>query len=273
MQSFRAAGGGDLPESVNEALDDAVRKVSWSADRGVLKMIFLVGDAPPHMDYAGGPKYPDICQAAMKKDLVINTIQCGDAAETTKFWQDIARLAEGSYAAIPQAGNVAVIPTPMDARLAELNREMGTTLVAYGSASARREVFAKQAAAEAAPVVASVDRLAYNARAGVAVQGDGELLDSLASGKVKLETLKKDELPPDLQKLDDKQLKAEIAKKQAARTAMQSEIQKLSKDRDDYISKEKKRLATGGKQDSFDQKLADMIHAEAAKKGIKYGAP
>src|SRR5438093_11954176 len=44
LQSLRAAGGGDTPESVNEALDDAVRKISWSADKRVLKIIFLVGD-------------------------------------------------------------------------------------------------------------------------------------------------------------------------------------------------------------------------------------
>jgi hypothetical protein len=272
LKSFQAAGGGDTPESVNEALDAAVNKISWSQDRSVLKMIFLVGDAPPHMDYKDGPKYPAVCQAAMKKDLVINTIQCGGISETAPIWQEIAKLAEGSYAAIPQDGNVAVIATPMDARLAALNREVGTTLVAYGSASARREVFAKQAASEAAPAAASADRLAYNAKSGVAVQGDGELLDAINTGKVKLESVKKDDLPADLQKLDDKQLKAEIDKRQAARAKVQAEIQKLSKDRDDYIVAEKKRLATGGKQDSFDQKIADTIHTEAARKGIQYTA-
>ena len=32
-------------------------KMSWSTNRSVLKIIFLVGDAPPHMDYDNGPKY------------------------------------------------------------------------------------------------------------------------------------------------------------------------------------------------------------------------
>ena len=73
LKTFSANGGGDTPESVNEALQQAVAKMSWSSDRSVLKIIFLVGDAPPHMDYAGAPKYPEICQAAMKKDLIINT--------------------------------------------------------------------------------------------------------------------------------------------------------------------------------------------------------
>ena len=55
LQTFCAKGGGDTPESVNEALDEAVHKMHWSQDRKVLKIIFLVGDAPPHMDYSGGP--------------------------------------------------------------------------------------------------------------------------------------------------------------------------------------------------------------------------
>ncbi len=111
LQSFRADGGGDTPESVNEALQEAVRNMSWSTDRTVLKIIFLVGDAPPHMDYAGGPKYPQVCQEAAKNDLIINTIQCGNIAETTPIWKEIAQLSEGAYAAIAQSGNMAAIST------------------------------------------------------------------------------------------------------------------------------------------------------------------
>ena len=77
LQAFHAAGGGDTPESVNEALQEGVNKMTWSQDRKVLKIIFLVGDAPPHMDYPGAPKYPEVCQRAMKRDLIINTVQCG----------------------------------------------------------------------------------------------------------------------------------------------------------------------------------------------------
>ena len=129
LQSFKAAGGGDTPESVNEALDDAVRKLTWSTNRNVLKIIFLVGDAPPHMDYPNAPKFPDVCQEAMKHDLIINTIQCGMMAETTPIWKEMAQLSEGSYAAIGQTGNMIAIATPMDKELAELNRKIGGTLI------------------------------------------------------------------------------------------------------------------------------------------------
>jgi len=271
LQSFRAGGGGDEPESVNEALQDAVRKMSWSEDRRVLKIIFLVGDAPPHMDYADGPKYPQVCQEAAKKDLIINTVQCGSIASTTPFWKEIAQLSEGSYAAIAQSGNMVAIATPMDSELADLNRKLGQTLVAYGAEPARRAVASKQLAAEAAPAAVAADRLAFNARYGVAVQGEGELLDSLSRGKVKLESLKKDQLPAELQKLDSDELKAEIGKKQAERTEVQARIQKLSKEREAYVAAERKRLAGEGKGDSFDEKVAANIRAQAARKGIEYG--
>jgi hypothetical protein len=271
LQSFRAAGGGDEPESVNEALQDAVRKMSWSQDRRVLKIIFLVGDAPPHMDYADGPKYPQVCQDAVKQDILINTVQCGNIPRTTPFWKEIAQLSEGSFAAIAQSGNMVAVATPMDSELAELNRKVGKTLVAYGNEPARRALTSKQFAAEAAPASVAADRLTFNARAGVAVQGEGELLDSLSSGKAKLESLEKDQLPPELQQLDKDALKAEIGKKQKERAELQTRIQKLAQEREQYIGAERKRQAEQSKGDSFDEQVAASIRAQAARKGIEYG--
>jgi len=77
---------------------------------------------------------------------------------------------------------------------------------------ARRSLTAKQVAAEAAPASVSADRLAFSARYGVATQGEGELLDSLSTGKLKLTELKNDQLPTEWQKLDDAELKAKIEK-------------------------------------------------------------
>ena len=267
LQGFVAAGGGDTPESVNEAMQAAIEKMSWSSDQKVLKIIFLVGDAPPHMDYSDGPKYPQLCQKAVKRDLIINTVQCGTMAPTTPVWKEIAQLAEGSFVAIAQSGNMAVIATPMDAELAELNRKVGRTLVAYGRE--RQAVAAKQLAAENAPASVAADRLAFNARYGVAVQGEGELLDSLSAGRVKLAEVSQTDLPPELQKLDSAALKAEIDKKQKERSELQTRIQKLSEERAAYLETERKRHQ--GKMDSFDEKVAASIREQAAKKGIVYG--
>jgi predicted RNA-binding protein YlxR (DUF448 family) len=237
LRAFRANGGGDTPESVNQALHESVQKISWSQDREVLKIVFLVGDAPPHMDYKDDVKYPEICQDAVKRDLIINTVQCGNMKDTAPVWKEIADLAEGSYSAIGQTGNMAAIETPMDAEISRINRAIGKTLIAYGAERERRAVTAKQAAAEDASAPAAADRLSYNLRTSKSVQGGGELLDALAEGN------------------------AELKKK----------LTGLLNERSAYIEAEKKRLAGKGKKDSFDEKVQEAIRAQAARKGITYG--
>ena len=270
LRDFKAEGGGDEPESVNEALAEAIEKMPWSQDRKVLKIIFLVGDAPPHLDYADAPKYPELCRIAAKKDLIVNTVQCGNLAETTPIWKEIAKLSEGSYSAIAQSGGVAVIATPLDDELARLNRKIGTTLIPYGDAALQREVAAKQAFAESAPASAAADRLSYNAKTGKAVQGRGELLDALANKEVKLDAIDKKDLPKEFQKLTKQEMETRIAKTRAERDSLQKEVQNLSKKRDAYVEAENKRLAEAGKGDGFDEKVAETIHQQAERKGINY---
>jgi Mg-chelatase subunit ChlD len=270
LRAFEAGGGGDTPESVNEALAEAIDKMPWSQDRKVLKIVFLVGDAPPHMDYADGPKYPELCRAAAKKDLIINTVQCGGMTETTPIWQEIAKMSEGSYVAIAQSGNMAIVSTPMDNDLAKLNKRMGETLIPYGDAEVRREVGAKQAFAESAPAAAAADRLSYNARTRKSVQGGGELLDALANNELKLASIDQKKLPAEFQKMTREEIEVRIAKTREERAAVQKEIDEVSKKRDAYIQAENKRLAAEGKGDSFDENVAQIIRKQAEKKGISY---
>ncbi|HSH96233.1 MAG TPA: VWA domain-containing protein [Roseimicrobium sp.] len=270
LRAFQANGGGDTPEAVNEALAEAVRKMDWSADRKVLKIVFLVGDAPPHMDYPNGPKYADVCQEAMKKDLIINTIQCGNMSETTPIWQEIARRSEGTYVAIGQTGNMVVMATPMDKDLAELNRQVGKTLIAYGVESERKAVMLKQTASESAPAPAAADRLYFNAASRKAVQGTGELLDAISEGKLKLAEVKKDELPEELRNLSPTELNSHVEKQQQARSELQKQIAELGKKRENWLNEERKRLAGSDKRDAFDEKVAETIRAQAAKKDIVY---
>jgi Mg-chelatase subunit ChlD len=270
LREFQAGGGGDAPESVNEALAEAIHKMPWSGDSKVLKIIFLVGDAPPHMDYPNGPKYPDLCREAAKKDLIINTIQCGEMAETKPIWQEIAKLSEGSYVGISQSGNVAVISTPMDKELSRLNERIGTTLIPYGDSKLQAEVHAKYAMAASAPVAAMADRLSYNSKTGKAVQGRGELVDALNDKRLKLDEIDQKQLPTELQKLDRNELQKRIAKARDERADLQKQIVEVSKKREGYIQSENKRLAAEGKGDAFDQKVAETLRAQAAKKGISY---
>ncbi len=302
LTSFKADGGGDEPESVNQALDEAVNKITWSADKSVLKVIFLVGDAPPHMDYKDDKKYPDICKEAAKKDLIINTVQCGTIAATGPIWQEIAKASEGEYAAIEQGGNMAVVSAPQDVEIAKLNAAIGKTLVPCATngrkwEDASKEVASKQAAAEAAPASVAADRLVYNAESKRAVQvaglGDGtsstttfsgapdfslnggafrggeiELIDGITNGTLKLADMKDEQLPPEMRKMTLEQRQACVTEKQKERAGIQAKIAELSKARDAYILDEQKKLtaASAAKKDSFDAKVAETINKQADAK-------
>ncbi len=267
LQTFKANGGGDGPESVNQALDEAVNKISWSKDKAVYKVIFLVGDYPPHMDYQDDVKYAQTCQTAVKSDLVINTVQCGNQSDTAKVWQEIARLSEGSYVALAQSGNMAIIETPFDKEIAKLNADLGKTVIAYGSREQRSSVAMKMVAVSAAPSAVAADRAAYNLKTeGKAVQGAGDLLNDVKEKSVVMESLKEEELPAEMQKMTAAERSDYVGKKQKERDAINGQLADLSRKRSEYIDAENKRLAAAGKGDSFDAKVAETINIQADKK-------
>jgi uncharacterized protein YegL len=124
LQQFTADGGGDGPESVNQALNEAVTRISWTADQGVYRVIFLVGDAPPHMDYSNDVPYPKSVELAGAKGIVVNAIQCGSDANTARVWRSIAQSGRGAFSAIAQDGGMLAMTTPMDDELGRLNSEL-----------------------------------------------------------------------------------------------------------------------------------------------------
>jgi hypothetical protein len=264
LQSFRADGGGDDLESVNQALHEAVTRMSWSKDPKVLKVVFLVGDYGPHMDYRDDVKYPDTCREAVTRGIVINTVQCGDVAETTPVWQKIARLSEGSYVALAQDGNMQAMATPYDEEIAKVSAEIGGTVVAWGRLERQAEVREKAAKAEAAPASVAADRAAFNlASGGKAVQGAGDLVADLEAGTVDLEKVARDDLPPEMQRMSLAEQRAYVQARQKEREALNARLEKLARSRAEWLEKELARL--GGSGSSFDRSVAEMIGAQATR--------
>jgi Mg-chelatase subunit ChlD len=267
LKGFQAQGGGDGPEAVNQALDDAVNKIKWSTDKKTLRIIFLVGDAPPHMDYKDDVKYPDTCKKACEKAIIINSIQCGGDPECMKHWKEICAKAEGSYAQIAQTGGVVAIPTPFDERLAEINREMARTTLVFGRGEMRKGAEAKREEARALPAAAAADRAGFAAKDGKAAAYD--LLDAVKAKKVKLEELKKDELPAEMQKMSPKEQKEYLDKLDKRRAELNKEALDLDKKRSEFIQKKLAEKKGGGK-DSFDNQVIESLRKQAKKFDIDY---
>jgi len=273
LMSFKAEGGGDFPESVNQALYESVTKITWSKNKKTLKLIFLVGDAPPHMDYKDDVKYTETCKLAVKNDIIINTVQCGNHAETMKYWKDICRLAEGSYVQISaQGGPVVVVATPYDKELATINAELARSTVPYGSAGRQAEGKAKADAAAglAAPVAA--ERAAYFGRAGGGAATTYDLLEQVKNGKVKLKDLKREELPPSMQKMTLAEQEAHLKKLDQKRTELNQKAVDLDRKRGEYIAKKVKEDQRNAVRDSFDGQVLQILQRQAARNGIRYEA-
>lgn len=270
LMGFQAAGGGDFPESVNQALHEAVTKISWSKDKKTLRMIFLVGDAAPHMNYPDDVKYPATCKLALKNDIIINAVQCGNHAETKKYWLDICRSAEGSYVQIDaQGGPIIAVATPFDADLAKINVEINKTQLVFGKHES--QVAGKQKLAESAalPTAAQADRAAFNARNSAATAYD--LVQVLKEGKVKLEDLKKDELPDELKGKTLAEQKEMLAKIETRRQDLSKQAIELDKKRGEFINKKLAEDSKSRARDGFDNQVLRILQTQAGRANIQYG--
>lgn len=278
LMDFEAKGGGDGPESVNQALHEAVTKMSWDESRKVLKIIFLVGDAPPHMDYQDDVKYPEVCQMAMKRDLIINTIQCGTMAGTAEIWKEIASKGEGEYAAILQSGGAVAISTPYDAEIETLNRALAGTVVGYGDARAQAIAQKKVDASVGGKSEAIADRAGFLATSSAAdaaapakvISGDEDLLALVEEEKVDLSKLEVDKLPEELKKMTEEERQAHVQKLLDERKQIQLKMDELVRKRGAFVTEQEKKLAEEGKADGFDLKVKGMIRKQAEAKGIDY---
>lgn len=274
LMDFQAAGGGDGPESVNQALHDAINKISWSQNSHTYKVVFLVGDAPPHMDYQDDVKYPVTLADASKRGIVINSIQCGNNSATTHQWEQIAQLGAGQYFQVEQAGSAVAIATPYDMKIAKLSKQLDETRLYYGTKEEKVKQQKKIAASDKLHASASIEsrarRATFNAsKSGKAnFLGESELVDDVISGRVDLDSIKKDFLPAPMQAMSPTAQKAVIEDTAKRRNELSGEIEELTRQRSSYLKE--KVAKRGDVKASLDYKIFSAVRKQAEEKGLKY---
>jgi len=276
LMDFQAQGGGDGPESVNQALNEAVEKLSWSQDKDTYRVVFLVGDAPPHMDYQDDVKWPVSVQRASERGIHVNAIQCGNSSDTTQTWQRIAQAGSGSYFQVEQGGSAVAIVTPYDKRLAKLSAELDETRLYYGSESEKAEkrlkVDATTKLRESASVASQARRAAFNASESGKMNliGGKELVDDVASGRVDLDAIPAEALPAPMQALSKVEQKAQILGKAKRRANLKKDMQRLAEERADYLRD--KVEEAGDAEESLDHGIYRAVRKQAAEAGLVYEA-
>lgn len=97
LGNLQAAGGGDYPEALNEALHAAIHEMDWRAEDTV-RLIFLVADAPPHLDYAQDYDYAQEMAVAAANGIKVFPIAASGTDEQAEYiFRQIAQFTQARF--------------------------------------------------------------------------------------------------------------------------------------------------------------------------------
>ncbi len=92
-----ADGGGDYPEDVQQGLYDGLNKPTWRGP-GTIKLMFLVGDAPPHLDYTNDPDYVTTAGQAATAGVKVETLAASGLDDQGEYvWRQLAEMTFGEF--------------------------------------------------------------------------------------------------------------------------------------------------------------------------------
>jgi Mg-chelatase subunit ChlD len=105
LSTVQADGGGDYPESLNEGLHQAIHDVEWRG-QDTIQLIFLVADAPPHLDYANDYDYAVEMEQAARQGIKILPIASSGLDEQGEYiFRQLAQFTQGRFIFLTYEGS------------------------------------------------------------------------------------------------------------------------------------------------------------------------
>ena len=226
-------------EFCGTVIQTCLKQLSWSTSENDLQIIYIAGNEPFTQ---GKINYADACKLAKEKNVIVNTIFCGDfnvGIQTS--WKNGADLACGQYSSIQQNSRTVYIESPYDKRITELNSELNNTYIPYGSYgySKKMNQEVQDNNAQSYGTVNTVNR-AVAKSSHVYDNSSWDLVDALANKDFSLQSVKKEELPEEMRSMSATEQQKYIETKKRERQNIQNEIQELNRKRSDYINDQKR---------------------------------
>ena len=114
IRGVEAYGGGDEPESLNEAMHEAVHEPEWRLGDAI-RLVFLVADAPPHLDYAQDYDYAVEMAEASRRGIKIFSIASSGLNQSGEYiFRQIAQHTMGRFIFLLYDGGAEGPTTPHD---------------------------------------------------------------------------------------------------------------------------------------------------------------
>ncbi|MFS4455857.1 vWA domain-containing protein [Maribacter sp. 2304DJ31-5] len=237
-------------EFCGEVIHTSIKQLDWGKNPNSLKMIFIAGNEPFDQ---GKLNYKDALVNAKEKDVVVNTIFCGDYdAGINTHWKKGAALTGGEYMAIDHNEEIVHISTPYDDIIIQLNSKLNKTYISYG-ALGKSKLMAQEVqdanAMQLEEVVAVKRAVSKSSRFYTNKKWD--LVDASEDKEFDLSEISKDKLPKELKGKSKKEMQQYIEEKRLERKRIQKEIQTLNTKRQAYIVKKQKEENKGALENAM----------------------
>ena len=255
--SLTTNGGSEYCGMVIQA---SLNQLDWGNNADDLKMIFIAGNEPFTQ---GDVDYRDASNIAKEKDVVVNTIFCGDYSHgVSSKWKDGAMLTSGDYMAINQNQKTVHIASPYDDMILNLNIQLNATYVPYGKrGKMKMEMQAAQDSNAAGFSKENAVSRTVSKSSHFYKNSSWDLVDAEAEEDFSYEKLKNEDLPENLKGKSTIEIKAYIEKQKDARNRIQEEISELNKQRRKFIANQKKDHSNG-----LENAMINALKKQAKKK-------
>jgi hypothetical protein len=256
--SLTTRGGNEF---CGHVIQNSIDQLNWGTNSKDLKLLFIAGNEPFTQ---GNVSYKDAITNATEKDVVINTIFCGNYEQgISGMWKDGAMLGKGDYMTIAHNKNIVYVKTPYDQKIMEYNTQLNETYIAYGRQGQDKMMnqTTQDFNANSINEEIAVDR-AVSKSSGFYKNSSWDLVDGIANDSVKLDELKKDELPKELRGKSKEQILVYVKKQQEERKKIQREIRELNVQRKLHIANK----TNNSSKTDLESAMIKAIRTQAARK-------
>ena len=253
-------------EYCGQVISASLKELEWGENNNDLRLIFIAGN---ETFTKGKLHYKEAISDAIEKDIIINTIFCGNYTQgISGMWQDGANLGGGDYMTINQNKKVIHIITPYDDDIIILNKQLNNTYIYFGNKGILQ--YEKQAIQ---------DKNATNFSSSVSIgraisksnrfykNSSWDLIDKSQEEKINYSEIKRTNLPKELQNMSDEALEKYVNTLGKERAVIKNKMNKLDQKRRAYITNKQQDSA---KNNELESVILKAIKKQAIKKNYKW---